>query len=382
MGVKGLTKVIRSHAPLAITERPFAHYSGRKVAIDASTWIYQFLIAVRFSNKHDASSEAESTSHLQGFLYRTIRLIEGGIWPVFVFDGLAPALKRGELDKRRQKRDEAARLLAENASRQTADNDGRIVDGPSMTDVEILTQEKRTTRVSAKQQSDLKHLLQAMGVPVLDAPGEAEATCAALARLGLVDAVVSEDMDTLCFGAPVLLRGLSSSATKKTPVQEIRLARVLTDFEMSMQQFIDLSILLGCDYCDSIAGIGPKKAFDAIKEHKTIERFVATLGDKSRVCVPSSFPVAQVRDLFHKPIVLNDVNEHDLQQKPVQSDAIVQFMCSNHGFPEDRMRRAAEKLTKAVASNGKRIDQFFKRTKQQNDCNDTKICKKRKLDSE
>jgi len=39
-------------------------------------------------------------------------------------------------------------------------------------------------------------------------------------------------------------------------------------------QFIDLCILLGCDYCDSLRGIGPKRAVDLIKQHKTIEAAV------------------------------------------------------------------------------------------------------------
>ena len=55
------------------------------------------------------------------------------------------------------------------------------------------------------------------------------------------------------------------------PIKEFRLDRILTDFGMDMRQFIDLCILLGCDYCGSIRGIGGVKAYDLIREHKTIE---------------------------------------------------------------------------------------------------------------
>lgn len=53
-----------------------------------------------------------------GIFYRTIRLVEQGIKPVYVFDGKPPNLKSGELAKRAERRDEAQKLL------QAAEEDG------------------------------------------------------------------------------------------------------------------------------------------------------------------------------------------------------------------------------------------------------------------
>jgi flap endonuclease-1 len=44
-------------------------------------------------------------SHLQGMLNRTVRILEAGIKPVFVFDGEPPDMKKKELAKRSLKRD-------------------------------------------------------------------------------------------------------------------------------------------------------------------------------------------------------------------------------------------------------------------------------------
>jgi flap endonuclease-1 len=93
---------------------------GRKVAIDASMSIYQFLIAVRQQDGQMLTNEAGETtrrvfcvayaahfqkagsdvphaihSHLMGFFYRTIRMVEHGIKPMYVFDGKPPDLKAG-----------------------------------------------------------------------------------------------------------------------------------------------------------------------------------------------------------------------------------------------------------------------------------------------
>jgi flap endonuclease-1 len=118
-----------------------------------------------------------------------------------------------------------------------------------------------------------------MGIPWVNAPCEAEAQCAALAKAGKVYGVGSEDMDTITFAAPVLLRHLTFSEAKKAPIQEFHHAKILEGLGLTQEQvliclcqFIDLCILLGCDYCDSIRGIGPQTAYTLIKEHGTIEK--------------------------------------------------------------------------------------------------------------
>ena len=116
MGIKGLTALISEHAPKAISvirnplisstqnyrltsrlkEHDIKTLFGRKVAIDASMSIYQFLIAVRQRDGEMLTNEhGETTSHLMGFFYRTIRIVENGIKPAYVFDGKPPDLKSG-----------------------------------------------------------------------------------------------------------------------------------------------------------------------------------------------------------------------------------------------------------------------------------------------
>uniref|UniRef100_A0A8C2Z4K4 Flap structure-specific endonuclease 1 n=1 Tax=Cyclopterus lumpus TaxID=8103 RepID=A0A8C2Z4K4_CYCLU len=88
MGIHGLAKLIADQAPGAIKEQDIKNYFGRKIAIDASMCIYQFLIAVR---------QDGNVLHLMGMFYRTIRMLEYGIKPVYVFDGKPPQLKSAEV---------------------------------------------------------------------------------------------------------------------------------------------------------------------------------------------------------------------------------------------------------------------------------------------
>jgi len=100
MGIKGLTALLSQHAPNSIKEHDIKTLFGRKVAIDASMSIYQFLIAVRQKDGEMLMNDAgETTSHLMGFFYRTIRIVENGIKPVYVFDGKPPELKKGVVSR-------------------------------------------------------------------------------------------------------------------------------------------------------------------------------------------------------------------------------------------------------------------------------------------
>jgi flap endonuclease-1 len=101
-----------------------------------------------------------------------------------------------------------------------------------------------------------------MGLPVIEAPSEAEAFCAYLTRQRKAYATVSEDMDSLTFGSPILIRGISSSKGSKGPeLVQIDLPKVLAQLKLTQEEFVDLCILCGCDYTNTIGGIGPVKAY-------------------------------------------------------------------------------------------------------------------------
>jgi flap endonuclease-1 len=101
------------------------------------------------------------------------------------------------------------------------------------------------------------------------APMEAEAEAAALCKAGLVWATGTEDMDALTFQTPILIRKLtfanasssrSGSGGGTTTIQQLNYKKAIEGLDLTHDQFVDLCILLGCDYCDNIKGIGPKTA--------------------------------------------------------------------------------------------------------------------------
>eukprot|EP00128_Syssomonas_multiformis_P000610 Colp12_sorted_trinity150504_noHs@33652 len=345
MGIQGLAKLIADHAPDAVKEHEMKNLFGRIVAIDASMSIYQFLVAVRSEGNLLQNEAGETTSHLMGLFYRTIRMVDNGLKPLYVFDGKPPKMKSGELAKRSERREEAEKSLQQ----ATESGDAQ----------EIEKFQRRLVKVTPQHNEECKQLLRLMGIPYVDAPCEAEAQCAEIVKSGKAFAVGTEDMDALTFGTPVMLRHLTFSEARKMPIKEYNLPKVLEGLSLSMSEFIDLCILLGCDYCESIKGIGPHRALTLIKQHKNIETILQNL-DKAKYPVPDDWKFAEARELFVTPEVTSG-STLDLKWNTPDEEGLVKFMVHEKGFSEERIRSNVKKLAKSrgTAQQG-RLDTFFK----------------------
>lgn len=82
-------------------------------------------------------------------------------------------------------------------------------------------------QVTRQHMDDCKKLLRLMGIPVVEAPTEAEAQCASLVKAGKVFAAATEDMDALTFASTRLLRHMTFSEARKMPIQEFVLEKIL-----------------------------------------------------------------------------------------------------------------------------------------------------------
>lgn len=348
MGILGLSKLLYEKSPGAIREQELKNYFGRRLAIDASMSIYQFIIAMKgFQDGQgvELTNEAgEVTSHINGLFARTLRMIDEGIKPIYVFDGAPPKLKSGELESRKQKASEAQKELEK--AKEAGD------------DEMMEKMSKRTVRVTREQTDECKRLLTLMGVPVVQAPSEAEAQCAELVLKGKAWGVGTEDMDALTFGSKIMVRHLSFSEAKKRPIAEIHLADVLQQTGLTMDQFIDLCILLGCDYVPKIPGIGPQKAWEGLQKHHSIEGIIANL-DQTKHKVPEDFLYAEARQLFLKPDITPG-EDVDIQFTEPDEEGLLKFLVEEKLFNRERVVKGIARLRAAMTRKTQgRLDQFF-----------------------
>lgn len=132
---------------------------------------------------------------------------------------------------------------------------------------------------------------------------------------------------------------------------------------LTQPQFIDLCILLGCDYLDPIKGIGPSTALKLIRDHKDLEGVVEHIkNDQKKLTLPEDWPFADARLLFLEPDVRSSNDpECDFKWEAPDIDGLVKFLVEEKHFNEDRVRNGAAKLQKNMKSaQQSRLEGFFK----------------------
>ncbi|PKL67392.1 MAG: flap endonuclease-1 [Methanobacteriales archaeon HGW-Methanobacteriales-1] len=316
----------------------FQDLSGRIIAIDAANSIYQFLSSIRQRDGTPLMDEqGRVTSHLSGILYRTSSLMEKGIKPIYVFDGRSHSLKGETVSKRIEVRKESEKKWKEALGK------GEIE--------EARKYAVRSSRMSSDVVNGSKKLLELMGVPYIQSVGEGEAQASFMVNNGDAWAVASQDYDCLLFGAPRVLRNLTISGNLADP-ELMELDLVLKNLEITREQLVDVALMVGTDFNPGIKGVGAKTGLKLIKQEKDI--FAAIEKTKTSLDEFGADPQL-LRELFLKPEITCD---YELKWKNPDQDGIIDFLCGDHGFSEERVSSAIKKIKK-MDSTQKRLEDWF-----------------------
>jgi len=311
---------------------------GRSLAVDANNVLHQFLALIRTGNTSPLRGpNGTVTSHLVGLLYRTTHLISKyHLNLVFVFDGKPPSLKMREIEKRRKLREKA---IAEWREALKEGDYARAFSKAVMTGV-----------LTSEMIEDAKMLLKLLGIPWVQAPAEAEAQAAYIARRGDVWASSSRDYDSLLFGAPRLVRYLTISGREFLPSKGVSrplkpeliiLEELLSKNGVTHEQLIDLAILMGTDFNDGIKGIGPKTALRLVKKYGRIENLPKEIREEA----PPYYQ--EIRKIFLEPEV---TEKYSVKYRLPMEDELYDFLCVKKGFSKIRVEKAIQRLKAAQES--------------------------------
>jgi len=313
--------------------------NGRIVCVDAFNVLYQFISTIRQPDGTPLMDEQRRiTSHLSGIFYRNINLLNEGLKLVYVFDGKAPALKAKTHKLREGIREEAKE---------------KYKDAKQEEDFSLMRKySSQLLRLDDEMIAESKELLEAMGIPFVQAPSEGEAEAAYLCKTKEnVYASASQDYDSLLFGAERLVRNLTLSRRRKTysgfveiKPEIIKLEHVLNSLEIGLDQLICLGILVGTDYNPKgIPRIGQKKALDLVRKHKQpvlifkeVEEQMMGLSEEDR------FDWQEIFELFHKPAVV----DAEFKFGNIDEKRIKDLLVAKHNFSEERVEKQLEKLRK------------------------------------
>ena len=295
MGIKNLLKFLSNYDGI-LKEINDDDFNKQKVAIDISIILYKVIIAIRNTGADLTNKKGDVVSHILGLFNKTIYLLKKNIIPIYVFDGKAPDLKSKVIQERKEIKKKAWEKLE------------------SLTnEKEKIKYFKRTVSISWKQLEECKELLTLMGIPYVEAPEEADSQCAWLVKNGYASGVLTEDMDILTFGSKRIYRNLGSY---KKQTLEINLEDILEKIELDYDQFIELCILFGCDYCDRVKEITPNEIYNTYIKNKDIYKALEEFKSK-KYNVPNIDNIDIIKDYFKNPPVLSDIDCMELNKADV-----------------------------------------------------------------
>ncbi len=321
--------------------------SGWTLAVDGYNTLYQFLAIIRgMDGGHLKDSQGRVTSHISGLFYRNVNLLELGMKLVYVFDGKPPDLKMEEIRRRSEQRREAK------------DQYLRALQSGDM--VQARKYAEASTILRRDMVADAKELLDAMGIPWVDAPSEGEAQATTMAIEGTVRAVASQDHDSIVFGAPVLVRNVTISGKRRLPSkgiminvvpERITLSSVLEATGLTREQLVDFAILLGTDFNpDGFEGVGPATALKYLKKYGRLEE-VKELKDAIQ-----TVNFREIRDLYLNAPSVKGVHP---EWGALDREKVVSFLVREHSFSRDRVEAAINRVKSKKATQSETLEKWF-----------------------
>lgn len=204
---------------------------------------------------------------------------------------------------------------------------------------------------------ECQELLRLFGIPYVTAPREAEAQCATLMELGLVDGIITDDSDCFLFGGQLVYKNVFNRAKY---VEAYSLESISDDLGLDRRQLIRLAQLLGSDYTDGLPGVGPVTALellaqfpgdDGLKRFRDWWHKVQALDPEAdtsstpflrkfkrnakKLFLPESFPDQSVEDAYLNPEVDKDTT--NFEWGAPNMDALRAFLTASTGWTRDKV---------------------------------------------
>lgn len=359
MGIKNFNKFLTRNLPEksnAISDITISSLKGKIIAVDISIYLYKYTCGVRKERVDIQTQKGEPITHIHAIVSKVLSLIKRGILPIIVFDGKATEMKDDVLKKRNDTKMESMSelLTVKNKLKKLLTKLNKVP--KTIKDVIVLADTievykevskkhkslvQKTTHFAKDQTQECKEILKALNIPYVEAVTEADPQCAVLVLNGTAFGTMSEDMDLLTFGSTHLIAKVSSSNNK---CKLYNLNIILEELKITMDQFIDICILLGCDYTCTIDNIGEAKIYDIIKKYGNIENFIENYPDivSGKIVVPENFDYIGARNEFKNPVI---VEKSSYTWKAPNYDLLHSLLVDKYEYDEENYEKIVNILT-------------------------------------
>ena len=353
MGIKDLTVFLKEHAPESISKGNLSQFAKDKnvkmrAAIDTSLFLYKY--------KYRCGD-----NFIIEFLEQINRLLINNIEPIYVFDGLPPSEKQDTIQSRKDRKENYKSKIKELEDKLKMMNDenqinisqvdsegNQIIQTKEQIINEINKINKKTISVTGDDISRLRYFLDIMNIKYIKRNMEADVICSKLSSLGLVDFVISEDMDHLTSGTKILLRDFNN---KNNYVTVYNLEKALDKLKITNEKWINLCIMLGCDYVSRIKGMGYKSSFKIINKCDTdsFDDIINYINQLNKYTIPANYSekTKKAKEIFRNDIDINISEDFFTKNKDIfdnQIQVVKDYLHKYTKFSEQKIKNRIKNI--------------------------------------
>ena len=310
---------------------------NKTFGFDGYNIIYQFLTTIRdIDGNYLTNSKGKITSHLIGLYHRLTKIMQNDINVFFVFDGKPLELKGKTLEKRKN-----IKIEAEKKTQEAID----IGDFERASNLK-----RRTAKITQEMVEDTKILLEKLGIQYITAKSDGEAQASVMNSKGLIDGVVSQDLDCLLFGVKNLYRNLTFGERKKVPnkdyyvkvkPEKINLEETLEHLKIDRKKLIWIGILIGTDFNEKIPHIGPKTAYKLVKKYDSLEDILESLN------YTPNFNINEIENIFLNP-PYKEITKEQIMPKKIDYDGLSNYLIEELEFNKEKTEKSILQLKKNI----------------------------------
>jgi len=308
MGIKNFSALLKWKAPDVKKMVPVSELRGTIMGVDAHWVLYSAITGARAMGHDLTNEDGEITSHLTIITSRVTLMLKNGILPFFIYDGHDNEMKQEEIAKRKETKEKAMKKREKAISKKDTKLTDKLFKSVfTLTSVEIESSQK---------------ILDLLGIPWMEAPGEADIVLAYMTQIGLTNGVIADDSDILIHGAKALYPQFFKSI-RKMSVPRIILKDLRKALGMNQEELVELGVLMGSPYYTPPKGIGLKTAF---KKLESGEKFTDIVDGDKKAKKAKKYFITMPDDLKIKKPKLKEFNktkfEKYLRKNGFQSNTI------------------------------------------------------------
>lgn len=336
MGIHNLNKIIKKYAPNCIKKLNIKdNFKGKKVAIDISLYIFKYKAIfgdywinsiiklfnifhnyniktiVVFDNKNKLQDKKNENTKRKDNRLKLLDKIKNLEQSISLYKNTGEITETLKQINSKSNSEKVKRLLTTNESKESEHINIKNCE------YELESLKSQIVNITNQDTENIKKLCDCLGIDYIISESEAEATCVYLNKHGIVDCVLSDDTDIIAYGCIVSVNKIN---TVEEDFYTINFQELLLELDLSRDSFVDLCILLGCDFNTNVKGIGPEKSYKLIKEYKSIEEI-----EKNKKIDISCLNHTRLRELFSSDIKAEAEEEEEEDKEDDKEEKENQF---------------------------------------------------------